>query len=786
MQSSIKTVDVLVIGRNLLLTYEIPERYEADDLYGKLVVIPLRREKLLGCVIKRSEFTKFKKLQKIDYVISDDIFFSENLLKLANFISEYYGNTLSKTLEKIFPSGTYTSLKRIVILKNKIPEKICSRSKICSRLQSRKEVSQQRFLSVLKKENNEDLYLFLLDSGYIDINFILPPPLNPNLRRRICFIKNMENDNLTVQEKRILDLLILNNNEMEIQNLLEITDHRSLKILISLIRKKILGIKRLSDIQENYDFILTDEQESALEKINNSITYEKNEIFLLHGITGSGKTLVYQKAVEHCLDSNKKALLLIPEIGLTPQITDFFRSCFPDKKIGLFHSSLSPRVRFDTFRLASKGLLDIIIGTRSSIFLPLKDIGIIIVDEEHSQQYKEEESPPFYSARDIAVFRGKNESISVILGSATPSAESYVNAKSSKYSLLKLERRVNNAKLPQCRITVINPKLRSPITPPLVTALKRILNDGHQAILLMNRRGYSNFIICPSCGEVINCPHCRVAMTYHKTVEKLICHYCNHLKPIPDKCPKCNSKKLHLHGWGTEQVEKEFKRIFPEINLIRLDTDILKMKKRTHRDVFSEFHNVKSSVLLGTQMVAKGLDFPGVSLVGIIDADSSISFPDFRSAENTFQLIVQAAGRAGRASENGEVIIQTRNPNNKIISYAQNHDYESFINSELKMRKEAKYPPYVRLVRIIISSGDEKRARETSAEVKKILSKENKWEILGPSKAPLEKIKGKFRWHMLLKIPKSKIIGKEIYNLVNKKRWKNSKVFVDVDPQWML
>ncbi|MGC9366342.1 MAG: replication restart helicase PriA [bacterium] len=788
MPQSERWVDILIIKRSLILTYCIPEHKKIQDYLGRLVVVPLRKEKLLGCVIRKSDPGQLKNILDVESIICPEVFLSPLSLKLAQFISNYYACSLSKTLEKIFPGGSYTVVRRQLKVVKEIPEKYLNASPSLTRLNSRKELNYLTVKKNLSREHNLDLLAKLINEKYLTSHYFIPPPQKSVFSTRLITLTSKIQQYLSPRQIRLLEILALHQGTLPLDKLITLIGPKVVDTVIQLARRRIIRISRIPATLPPSDFQLTPEQKAVVEKIINLYTPDQFLPILLHGITGSGKTLVYKKIMEKVLSLHKKVLVLVPEIGLIQQTVNYFRAAFPQYHIGFYHSSLSSRIRFDQYRLAAQTKIDIIIGTRSAIFIPLEPLGLVVVDEEHSRQYKEQESPPLYSARDLAVVKAKYHRCPVILGSATPSAESYLNAQQGKYIYTQLTKRVKNARLPSCFITPIEPQAKLSLTPGLIENLEQCGKQQRQAILLINRRGYANFVICPSCGEVINCPQCQVTMTYHRSIDKLICHYCNYQKKIPAKCPHCENNRLHIHGWGTQKVEQQLKQLLPQRIIVRLDTDVLKRKKMTHAEVFNEFQRYNTSILLGTQMVSKGLDFPGVSLVGIIDADEALSFPDFRCGEYTFQLLVQAAGRSGREDQKGKVIIQTRNPRHPVILHASKHDYISFISQELNMRKAANYPPYSKLIRIIIKSTNLNLVKQTANKFKILIEKKigGKYELLGPSPAPLEKIKRYHRWHLLIKTDKTDHLGVRLLNLKESINSSKISIIIDVDPQWMM
>ena len=523
---------------------------------------------------------------------------------------------------------------------------------------------------------------------------------------------------------------------------------------------------------------LTEEQESVV----NSVINNNSNTYLIHGVTGSGKTEVYMSIIEHYLSLGKNCIVLVPEISLTPQMVNRFQNRFGDK-IAAIHSALSDGEKYDEWRRIYRGEASIVIGARSAIFAPLKNIGVIIIDEEHSDSYKQSDPNPRYSAKDIALIRGKYHDCSVIFGSATPSLETMARAKKGVYQLLSLENRVNGKSLPKVNIIDMNKGIRSSkghFSLELLDAINKRISNGEQIILLLNRRGYSSFVTCRSCGYTYKCPNCDITLTYHKSSNTLRCHYCGFGDSLKDSCPSCHEKSLNNLGVGTQKIEEEINKYVVGAKVLRMDYDTTS-RKGMHEKMITDFKNQEYNILLGTQMVAKGLDFSNVTLVGVINADTSLNIPDFRSSENTFSLLSQVAGRSGRSEKEGEVFIQTYNPDHYAISLASKHDYLSFFKEEMNIRKQLKYPPYYFLCNIRISGKDALYIYEESCKIKRSLDRNLKdIIILGPSTCSLYKINNIFRYNIIIKY--RKVDG--LYEVLDKiiEHYKaNSKIKIDID-----
>lgn len=607
--------------------------------------------------------------------------------------------------------------------------------------------------------------------------------MTPKYDTYICINYGMYNNDIkfnTSQEK-ILELLKENKKVKK-----EVLNKISVSSVNTLLKKNIL----LEEKEENYrynlineekiKFNLNEEQQKVYKEIFNFIN--TNETFLLYGVTGSGKTNVYMKVIEDVIKNNKTAILLVPEISLTPQIIKRFTSYFSN--IAVLHSGLSDGEKYDEWRKINEGKVNIVIGARSAIFAPLKNIGVIIIDEEHSQTYKQENNPR-YNAIDIAKERCKYHNCPLILGSATPSLESFARAKKNVYKLLELKNRYNNNSLPKVEIIDMNKEFKKAsgyFSNTLIDQIKETLERKEQVILFLNRRGYSSFLTCSSCGYVEKCPNCDISLTYHKSSNMLRCHYCGYATKRKKLCPKCQ-EEFKDYGIGTEKVEEELKSLIKDAKIIRMDVDTT-TTKNAHGKIINSFLEEKYNILVGTQMIAKGLDFPNVTLVGVLNADIGLNFPDFRSSETTFSLLNQVLGRSGRGNKEGKVLIQTFNPEHYAITYTKNHDYLGFYNEEMKIRKILKYPPYYYICLIKIISKDYNLASKSSYDVVNYLKQNIKNEIiLGPSVCNVFKLNNNYRFQIIIKYKDVNNILEYLTNIehhyFNKK---DIKVEIDFNP----
>lgn len=555
--------------------------------------------------------------------------------------------------------------------------------------------------------------------------------------------------------------------------------------LSTLIEKKVLSEIKKEDYRIKYEVnkdkkkVLTPSQQKV---VNSVLENQRNVPFLLFGVTGSGKTEVYMQIIEKVLKHGETAIMLVPEISLTPQMVEQFSNRFGNQ-IAALHSALSEGEKYDEWRRIARGEASIVIGARSAIFAPLKNIGIIIMDEEHSDSYKQGDKSPRYHARDVAIWRAKYHSCPVLLGSATPSLESMARAEKGVYQLLVLKERVNGKGLPNVEIIDMNKEAKngiSHITKRLLGELSSCIDRGEQAILFLNRRGFSTFVTCKNCSETIKCPNCDITLTYHKSNRMLRCHYCGYATPLPKVCPNCNEEALSDLGVGTEKIEEELHGLLPNARVLRMDVDTTS-RKGAHKKMIDAFRNHEYDILLGTQIVAKGLDFSDVTLVGVINADTSLNIPDFRSSENTYSLLSQVAGRSGRSQKTGKVYIQTFNPDHYAISFVKEHDYLGFYREEMKIRRRLGYPPFYFLCYLKISGKEADYLFQESLKIKRSLERNlHHTTILGPTTLAVFKVNNIYRYGIILKYKREEALYDILIKVQNHYK-SNHKLRVDID-----
>ncbi len=591
--------------------------------------------------------------------------------------------------------------------------------------------------------------------------------------------EDIEIKDYKLNESQTKIINILKKDEVVPKKLLNMISQSSVKTLLSkgILLEEEHEVYRLNiKGTQKKDFKLTDEQSKVFSSIEKSLN--KNQIFLLHGVTGSGKTNIYMKVIEEVIKSNKTALFLVPEISLTPQIINRFTSYFD--KIAVLHSKLSDSEKYDEWRKINEGKVNIVIGARSAVFAPLKNIGVIIIDEEHSSSYKQENTPR-YNAIDVAKVRSKTHNCPLILGSATPTMESYTRALNGEYKLLTLDKRYNEM-TPEIEVIDMNKEFRKAndyMSNTLIDAIKEVILKKEQVILFLNKRGYSSVITCKNCGNTEKCPNCDIALTYHKSSNMLRCHYCGYATKKENRCKNCH-EELQEYGVGTEKIEQILNDTIENAKVIRMDVDTT-TRKNAHEKIIKAFQNEEYNILLGTQMIAKGLDFDNVTLVGVINADISLNFPDFRSSEVTFSLLNQVSGRAGRKNKKGRVLIQTFNKNHYAIKYSKDNDYKSFYNEEINIRRNLFYPPFCNLCLIKIISKNYEDASKMSVKIGNYLKENIKNEvILGPSTSNMFKLNNEYRFQIIIKYKDINNIRSHLLKL-QKRFYNDNKIRLEID-----
>ncbi|HHV72232.1 MAG TPA: primosomal protein N' [Clostridia bacterium] len=804
--------------------YRIPLELANKTALGSQVIIPFGHKKVSGIVVGFTEKPDVNedKLKEIISVKDSEPILNAELLMLAKWMSEKYGALLIDCLRCIMPAGIEIKMQEKYCLGpgvNRQSYELLAKSdpdlvKVVKILLDypEKEIDYKKLLKLSDDEEKTRNHLKkLIRMGLVQKKQQSTSALKPKTERLV----SLTSQGQALTEEEGASLLKFAPKQLELFNYLK---YLNKPVLFSVLDSKFKGglssaIKSLEkknlvkieskvvfrDPLENVVFPpsvppeLTEEQKMVVEEITDKFRLGGHGVFLLHGVTGSGKTEVYMRIIEQIIKLGKQVIVLVPEIALTSQMIERLYGRF-QSQLAVLHSGLSTGERYDEWRKIRLNKSKIIVGARSAVFAPVQKLGLIILDEEHESTYKQSDSI-HYHAREVAIKRAELNQCPVILGSATPSVESYYLARNNIYGLHTMTKRVGKSLLPKVKIIDMREELKSGnrtiFSRELQIEMDRALREKEQIILFINRRGFSTFLLCRECGYTLTCKNCDVALTYHFADKILRCHYCGYLRPAPSQCPSCGGGAIRHFGTGTQRVEEEVKKLYPTARVERLDLDST-TRKGSHEQILNRFKRGETDILVGTQMVAKGLDFPKVSLVGVVVADTALNFPDFRAAERTFQLLTQVAGRAGRGDKEGRVIIQTYNPDHYSITTAAKHDYLSFYQQEIKIRKQLNYPPFTQLVRILISGkieeGVAKLANDLAFIIKNSLSE--KQELLGPSPAPLLKVREKFRWHMILKGKNTNdllaLVKKGINQVEKNKLIGNNQIVVDINPQDML
>ena len=724
------------------LDYAIPELLGERIGVGARVRVPFRDRRALATVVALLEETNAKGIREIEAVIGEGPTLSEPLLELARWISNYYCCPIETLMRSLLPQ---------VIRKAEVGWK------------------KQQFVEIGAEQSPETI-----------------KALRRRAPRQAELLEELNKVNAPLPAAEILRRLSLNATTLRAlakRGLVKITER-------AVVRDPHAG----EEFVLAPELVLNEEQATAFAEIGRAIASpETAKPILLHGVTGSGKTEVYLHAIRETLKRDRTAIVLVPEISLTPQTVERFKGRFAETQdaVAVLHSHLSEGERHDEWHKVHSGRARIVIGARSAVFAPLKNLGLIVVDEEHENSYKQEEAPR-YHARDVAVVRGKIQKAIVLLGSATPSLESYQNALTKKYELATLTQRVDNCQMPLIRVIDLRQEPRSERSPILSERLRNAIAariaKREQTILFLNRRGFSTSLLCSKCGKARDCPNCSVALTFHRSMSRLNCHLCGHTAAVPRKCPECGQEALIYVGFGTEKVESFVAQIFPNAIVKRMDADSMS-RKEAYRETLRAFRAGKIDILVGTQMIAKGLHFPNVTLVGIINADLSLHLPDFRAGERTFQLLTQVAGRAGRGETPGEVFVQSYTPFSPSIQFARHHDFAGYVEQELEFRERCDFPPFKHAVLITVHSAHRERGKFSAETLRRKLREAlpDEFSVGEAAPAPLEKLQGQFRFHILLRGNAIMRLSRLIRETLDKLPMpEDVAVAVDVDPYQLL
>ncbi len=805
-------------------TYVIPERFLGDVVPGSRVYVPFGPRKVTGFVVGRRKTTDLEELKEIEEVLDPVPLFTPEVLALAKWIGEYYICGWGEVLKAALPAGIQVMSQKVVRLTHEHPislaESLAYRAPRQAEIVRVLATDSPMPLNKLKRQvQTGSVYSALRGlraAGHVRIELSLPKAkVGKKFETFVELAETLGYDDLPdlIEEMRqraptqakCLEVFLAFP-DMEFTRA-DFTRRAGVSstVVKGLVERGILALRKEESYRNYYgeqviepppNIVLNPDQRVALEEIKGRIDREEFSTCLLHGVTGSGKTQVYIEAIYHALAQRRTAIVLVPEIALTPQMVSRFRSHFGEK-VAVFHSRMSPGERYDSWRKTWEGQHQIVIGPRSAIFAPLTNIGLIVVDEEHEPSYKQVDLTPRYHARDVAVMRAKLSKAVVVLGSATPSVDSYFNAQVGKYQLLTLPKRIDDVPMPAIEIVDLRrePRIIGRKEPIIFSRLLRKKIDeklalGEQIILFLNRRGFATLIKCQDCGYTAKCENCDITLTFHITNHTLKCHYCGYMRRAPETCPQCNGINIFFRGVGTQRVEEEIHTLFPGVNAVRMDLDTTK-GKWAHDKILTKFASGEFRILLGTQMVAKGLDFPKVTLVGVISADTELLFPDFRAGERTFQLLTQVAGRAGRKDRKGEVIIQTYSPDHYSLYYAKNHDFLSFYKAEMADRRGLSYPPYSRIINMLFRGPEEQSVKRVAEKLGSLIQASGAFKMLGPAAATLSKLQGDYRYQILfMSLKQSDFGGQEMKNAIRsalaafkqKHRAKKVHISIDVDP----
>jgi primosomal protein N' (replication factor Y) len=752
--------------------YIIPEDIEEILQIGMRVIVPFGggNKYLEGYVIDIKEGSVYpvEKLKRILDIAEEEVFFNKEMIELSYFLKEKYKCTFSEAIKSVMPAGVNLKENIYVRLKGDC-DKLDNRryEEIVRVLSSSKFISLRSINKILNSKITRALIFKMEKQGIVEIKREMKQSTNkkivsvyvPNeLEKCMEFIES--HPSRFKRQAEILKSIVEDKAELTLSEICS-KYNCSQSVIKALVEKQFL-IKVDKELYRNptnreyiYDIVnLTIEQKNAIENILQAHKEGRN-ITLLHGVTGCGKTEIYLNLVEKFIKEGHGAIVLVPEISLTPQTVERFKGRFGDT-VAVIHSRLSDGERFDEWRRTKNGEVKVVVGARSAVLSPVVNLKLIIIDEEHEYSYKSEVSPK-YLTREVAEYRVNRNGGLLVLGSATPSIESYYKALNGDYNLVQISKRIGDRKLPEVKIVDMKNEIlsgnKSIFSKELFNAIDENLKRKNQTILFLNRRGYSTFVSCRSCGYVCKCNSCDVSLTYHIVNNKLSCHYCGSEFKIPTVCPKCGSKYIKYFGAGTEKIEAEIKKYFPHAKVLRMDMDTTR-RKGEHERIYNDFKNNKADILVGTQMITKGMDFQNVTLVGVIAADTTLNLPDFRSAERTFQLLTQVSGRAGRGVNGGQVIIQTYDPEHYSIELASKHDYVSFYNKEIELRRILNNPPFSDIIHILFTSENEDELVKRCSLLKRefgFFESLNEVEVLGPVPCYISKIKNNYRWHMIFK-----------------------------------
>jgi primosomal protein N' (replication factor Y) len=767
----------LPVPLDMAFTYKIADQL---PVVGGRVLVPFRAERLSGVVTALHDRAPSMQAKAVLQVLDVEPVLDDGLMKLGQWISQYYLAPIGDVFRTMLPLAAEIKKARRYRITEAGHEALHASATVGSSRRSKQDIDTQMaeyavldYLSMSQSEAalegtirsatgaNRQVLELLLRKKWIareDVSSArdarrtvqiavlreVSGKLNENQQKIVAYLAEHEGRAL-VEQIRLLDVPRTTLQTLVKRGIVELAEEAA-GFSVSTMKKR--GLSHL-------DFIFNAQQKGALAAVENAVEQKKFSVLLLHGVTGSGKTAVYLAAMQSVLESGRSAILLVPEIGLTPAAAANLHQVFGDE-VAILHSALSADERAEQWHRIRRGEARIVVGTRSAVFAPVANLALIVVDEEQDSSYKQEETPR-YHGRDVAVMRGKLTGAAVVLASATPSIESYHNAEAGKYRLIQLTERVERRPLPEVELVDMRFEFQETgsdqiFSRQLIQEVTDRLQRGEQAMILLNRRGYSSVVLCRACGETLQCRNCTIAMTFHKAAHRMECHYCGYRQAVPRRCAACHSEHIHFLGTGSEKVEERLHAAFPQARIGRLDRDTVRNRHDFER-VLNQFHAGEINLLVGTQMIAKGHDVHGVTLVGVVGADYALGFPDFRAAERTFQLLTQVAGRAGRGETPGKVVLQTYHPDHYAIQFAQQHNYAGFYEKEVRFRKWMHYPPFTALANVLIRSDKLDRTLRWTGQLGKWFesTRNEGVRVLGPSVAPILRLKRDFRYHFILK-----------------------------------
>jgi primosomal protein N' (replication factor Y) (superfamily II helicase) len=798
----------LPVPLDMVFTYRIGD---CLPIAGGRVLVPFRNERLSGVVTALHDREPSMQAKTVLQVLDMEPVLDKHLMELAQWISQYYLAPLGEVIRTMLPLGAEIRKAKIYRITETGHEALHASASAGSSRRSKQDIdAQMREYEVLDYlAMSDDVLESTLRSATGADRKLLENLVRKkwiaredatgvrDARRtvQIAVLKD-SGGKLNDNQRRIIDFLQQSGGRATVDNIRELPVPRT--TLQTLVKRGLIDMVEeqaefnVSSMKKrgpsHLDFIFNPEQKAALQSIQNSVNEKQFSVSLLHGVTGSGKTAVYLAAMQAVLESGRSALLMVPEIGLTPAAAANLHQVFGDE-VAILHSALSADERAEQWHRIRRGEARIVVGTRSAVFAPVRDLALIVVDEEHDRSYKQEETPR-YHGRDVAVMRGKLSNAAVVLASATPAIESYYNAETKKYKLLELTERVERRPLPEVEVVDMKFDFQQSgedrlFSRQLIEEVTERLARGEQAMILLNRRGYSSIVLCRSCGETLQCKNCTIALTFHKSGYRMECHYCGYRQAVPKVCPACQSEYIFFLGAGSEKVEERLHAAFPQARIGRLDRDTVRTRHDFER-VLNQFHAGEINLLVGTQMIAKGHDVHGVTMVGVVGADYALGFPDFRAAEQTFQLLTQVAGRAGRGESPGKVVLQTYHPDHYAVLFAQRHDYAGFYEKEVRFRRWMHYPPFSALANILVRSDKLDHALTWTGQIGNWFesTRNEGVRVLGPSVAPIMRLKRDYRYHFIVKADSRHKLNTALRRMItfaDEQKIPRTNVIVDVD-----